>query len=427
MLDPKFLRTSIETVSANLARRGYQLDVQGYKALEEQRKALDKAVSELRSRRNSESKAIGAAKAAGEDIQPLLDGVADLGDKLKEADGAIRSVNEALRNLMLDMPNLIDECVPDGKDESDNVEIRRWGDLPEFDFNPQDHADMGFLDFEDAAKLSGARFVVMRGAVARLHRALIQFMLNLHVEQHGHEELYVPYLVKGEVLEGTGQLPKFGEDLFSVDGDDGFFLIPTAEVPATNLVRGQILDADQLPLRMVVHTPCFRSEAGSYGRDVRGMIRQHQFEKVELVHICRPDESNDELETLTGFAETVLRMLELPYRVVELCTGDIGNSAARTYDLEVWMPGQNNYREVSSCSNCKDYQARRMQARWRNPDTGRPELVHTLNGSALAAGRCLVAVLENYQRKDGSVAVPQALQPYLAGCETIYPSETGLG
>jgi len=427
MLDPKFLRTSLETVSANLARRGYQLDIEGYKALEEQRKALDKEVSELRSRRNSESKAIGAAKAAGEDIQPLLDGVADLGDKLKEAEGAIRSVNDALRDLMLDMPNLIDERVPDGKDESDNVEIRRWGDLPEFDFKPRDHADMGFLDFEDAAKLSGARFVVMRGTVARLHRALIQFMLNLHVEQHGHEELYVPYLVKGEVLEGTGQLPKFGEDLFSVDGDDGFFLIPTAEVPATNLVRGKILDADQLPLRMVVHTPCFRSEAGSYGRDVRGMIRQHQFEKVELVHICRPDDSNEELETLTGFAETVLRMLQLPYRVVELCTGDIGNSAARTYDLEVWMPGQNNYREVSSCSNCKDYQARRMQARWRNPDTGRPELVHTLNGSALAAGRCLVAVLENYQRKDGSVAIPLALQPYLGGREIIYPSENGAG
>ncbi|MGI9264188.1 MAG: serine--tRNA ligase, partial [Gammaproteobacteria bacterium] len=372
MLDPKLLRTNIETVSANLARRGYALDIDAYQVLEAKRKTLDKEVSELRNRRNSESKAIGAAKAAGDDIQPLLDGVADLGVRLKEADAEIRNVNEALRNLMLDMPNLIDDRVPDGKDEKDNKEIRRWGDLPEFAFTPRDHADMGLLDFEDAARLSGARFVVMRGAVARLHRALIQFMLNLHVEQHGHEEVYVPYLVKGEVLEGTGQLPKFGEDLFAIEGDEGFYLIPTAEVPATNLVRGQILDDAQLPLRMVVHTPCFRSEAGSYGRDVRGMIRQHQFEKVELVHICRPDDSNNELERLTGFAETVLRMLELPYRVVELCTGDIGNSAARTYDLEVWMPGQNNYREVSSCSNCKDFQARRMQARWRNPETGRP-------------------------------------------------------
>ena len=422
MLDPKLLRSNLDAVSDNLERRGYCLDVEGYKMLEEKRKRLDKEVSELRNRRNTESKAIGVAKAAGEDIQPLLDGVADLGDQLKKAYEEIRVVQDELRNLMLDMPNLLDDSVPNGKDESENKEVRRWGTLPTFEFDPKDHADMNFLDFEDAAKLSGARFVVMRGSIARMHRALIQFMLNLHVEEHGHTELYVPYLVKRDVLEGTGQLPKFGEDLYAVDGDEGFYLIPTAEVPATNLVRERILDANELPLRMVVHTPCFRSEAGSYGRDVRGMIRQHQFEKVELVHICRPDESNEELDILTGFAETVLRKLELPYRVVELCTGDIGNSAARTYDLEVWMPGQNSYREVSSCSNCKDYQARRMQARWRNPDTGRPELVHTLNGSALAAGRCLVAVLENYQRKDGTVVVPDALRAYMGNCASIEPS-----
>jgi seryl-tRNA synthetase len=422
MLDPKLLRSDLDAVCKNLGRRGYRLDTKSYVDLEEKRKRLDKLVSELRNRRNTESKAIGVAKAAGEDIQPLLDGIADLGDRLKQADGDIRTVQDELRKLMLDMPNLLDDSVPDGRDESENVEVRRWGTLPVFDFDPQDHADMNFLDFEDAVKLSGARFVVMRGNIARMHRALIQFMLNLHVEEHGHQELYVPYLVKAAALEGTGQLPKFGEDLFAINGDDGFFLIPTAEVPATNLVREQILDAAQLPLRMVVHTPCFRSEAGSYGRDVRGMIRQHQFEKVELVHICRPDESDSELETLTGFAETVLRRLELPYRVVELCTGDIGNSAARTYDLEVWMPGQNNYREVSSCSNCKDYQARRMQARWRNPETGRPELVHTLNGSALAAGRCLVAILENYQRKDGAVVVPDVLRPYMGSCEYLEPS-----
>ena len=422
MLDPKLLRSDLNAVCDNLKRRGYSLDAEGYLALEEKRKHLDKEVSELRNRRNTQSKAIGVAKAAGEDIQPLLDGVADLGDQLKQAESDNREIQDGLRKLMLDMPNLLDDSVPDGKDESENVEVRRWGTLPVFDFDPLDHADMNFLDFEDAAKLSGARFVVMRGNIARMHRALIQFMLNLHVEEHGHQELYVPYLVKADVLEGTGQLPKFGEDLYAVNGDDGFYLIPTAEVPATNLVRGEILDANELPLRMVVHTPCFRSEAGSYGRDVRGMIRQHQFEKVELVHICRPDESNQELETLTGFAETVLRRLELPYRVVELCTGDIGNSAARTYDLEVWMPGQNNYREVSSCSNCRDYQARRMQARWRNPDSGRPELVHTLNGSALAAGRCLVAILENYQRKDGSVVVPDALRPYMGNCKSIDPA-----
>ncbi|MGD8976635.1 MAG: serine--tRNA ligase [Gammaproteobacteria bacterium] len=421
MLDPKLLRTDLETVAANLARRGFALDVDRFRELEAQRKTLQIQTDELRNRRNRESKNIGKAKAAGEDIQPLLDQVADLGNQLKQAEEALQDALEGVNRILLESPNLIADSVPDGADESDNRELRRWGEPPEFDFDPRDHVDLGLLDFEAAARVSGARFVVMRGPVARLHRALIQFMLDLHVEEHGYTEVYVPYLVRSSALTGTGQLPKFREDLFEIAGEADFFLIPTAEVPVTNLVRETILDAEALPLRMVGHTPCFRSEAGSHGRDTRGMIRQHQFEKVELVHVTRADQSAEALEILTGHAETVLQRLGLAYRVVELCSGDIGAAATRTYDLEVWMPGQNTYREISSCSNCVDYQARRMQARVRNPETGKPELVHTLNGSGVAAGRCLVALLENYQQADGSVGIPEVLRPY-TGFDRIGPA-----
>jgi seryl-tRNA synthetase len=421
MLDPKLLRTDPETLAANLARRDYVLDVDRFRALEERRKHLQVETDELRARRNRESKAIGRAKAAGEDIQPLLDGVAELGDRLKAAEGRLSEVRTDLDAMLLDLPNLLDDSVPDGRDESDNVEIRRWGEPPSFPFAPRDHVELGLLDFETAAALSGARFVVMRGAVAKLHRSLIQYMLNLHIERHGYTEVYVPYLVNSQTLTGTGQLPKFGADLFRIAGDADFYLIPTAEVPATNLVRDQILEADALPIKLAAHTPCFRSEAGSYGRDTRGMIRQHQFEKVELVHVTRPGQSFAALEELTGHAEAVLQALELPYRVVQLCAGDMGGAAAKTYDLEVWMPGQETYREISSCSNCVDYQARRMQARFRNPDNGRIELGHTLNGSGVAAGRCLVAILENYQRADGSVDVPAVLRP-LMGVDRIGPA-----
>jgi seryl-tRNA synthetase len=421
MLDPKLLRTDLEAVVANLARRGYTLDVERFRALDAQRKSLQIEADELRNRRNRESKEIGKAKAAGADIQPLLSNVADLGERLKQAEDALQSVQESINQIAMEMPNLIDDSVPDGADESENRELRRWGELPAFDFEPKDHVDLGLLDFESAARISGARFVVLRGPVARLHRALIQFMLNLHVEEHGYTEVYVPYLVNSGALTGTGQLPKFKADLFEIAGEADFFLIPTAEVPATNLVRDSILEAEALPLRMVAHTPCFRSEAGSYGRDTRGMIRQHQFEKVELVHVTRASDSFQALETLTGHAETVLQRLGLAYRVVELCCGDVGAASTKTYDLEVWLPGQNAYREISSCSNCLDYQARRMQARVRNPDTGKPELVHTLNGSGVAAGRCLVAILENYQQADGSVSIPEALRPYM-GCDRIGPA-----
>ena len=422
MLDPKLLRSDIESVRTNLARRGVELDTARYAELEEQRKTRQVEADELRQKRNRESKSIGRAKAAGEDIQPLLEEIADLGDQLKAAEEALRDNQAALDDLLLGLPNLLDDAVPEGASEDDNVEIRRWGTPRVFDFSPRQHDDLGLLDFEGAARVSGARFTVLHGPVARLQRALVQFMLNLHVEEHGYEEVYVPFLVKDRALVGTGQLPKFREDLFEVVGESSFFLIPTAEVPVTNLVRESIVDADRLPLRFVAHTPCFRSEAGSYGRDTRGMIRQHQFEKVELVHICRPDQSWDELELLVGHAETVLQRLELPYRAVTLCSGDTSAAAARTYDLEVWLPGQDRYREISSCSNCTDYQARRMRARWRNPDTGRPELVHTLNGSGLAAGRCLVAILENYQQADGSVVVPAALRPWMGGLERIPPA-----
>ena len=419
MLDPKLLRTDLEGVARQLARRGYVLDAARVERLEERRKSGQVRVDELRNERNTRSKSIGRAKAAGEDAAPLLEAVGRIGADLEAAERELAAVQEELNALLMDLPNLLHESVPDGSDESANRVVRTWGEPRRFDFAPMDHVDLGLLDFEAASRVSGARFVVMRGDVARLHRALIQFMLDLHTREHGYTEIYAPYLVSARSLTGTGQLPKFGADLFAVQGEQDLYLIPTAEVPVTNLVRGEILAAGALPLKFAAHTPCFRSEAGSYGKDTRGMIRQHQFEKVELVHVTWPDDSYRALEELTGHAEKVLRALGLPYRVVLLCSGDTGQAAAKTYDLEVWLPGQGRYREISSCSNCEAYQARRMQARWRNPETGRPELVHTLNGSGVAAGRALVAVLENYQQRDGSVVVPDALRPWMAGTSVI--------
>ncbi|MGD8697579.1 MAG: serine--tRNA ligase [Gammaproteobacteria bacterium] len=435
MIDPKLLRTDegLESVRDNLARRGIDLDTDRCRDLEQQRKRLQVEADELRNRRNTRSKSIGQAKAAGEDIQPLLDEMADLKASLEANEQSLRAVQSELEDLLLGLPNLIDDSVPEGRDESDNVEIRRWGETRQFDFEPRDHVDLGLLDFESAARLSGARFVVMRSVVARLHRALIQFMLDLHVQEHGYTEVYVPYLVNAQTLTGTGQLPKFRADLFELRGERELFLIPTAEVPVTNLVAGRLLEAEELPLRMVAHTPCFRSEAGAYGKDTRGMIRQHQFEKVELVHVSRPEDSFAALEQLTGHAEVVLQRLELPYRVVTLCSGDMGAAAAKTFDIEVWMPGQatgdgdatgrGRFREISSCSNCTDYQARRMGARYRpEPGKKQTEPVHTLNGSGVAAGRCLIAVLENYQQADGSVVIPHALRPYMSA-DRIPPAQ----
>ena len=426
MLDPKLLRNEFEQVAQNLARRGVDLDPASYEQLESQRKTFQVQAEKLRQQRNSKSKAIGQVKAAGEDIEPLTAAVQSLGDELKAAEVALTEVQNELDGLLLGLPNLLDESVPDGADESANVELRRWGDPPEFAFEARDHVDigaaLGLLDMEAAARVAGARFTVMRGPLAQLHRALIQFMLDLQVNENGYTEVYTPYLVHRDSLIGTGQLPKFEEDLFAIHGDQEFFLIPTAEVPLTNLVRETILEATELPLKLVAHTPCFRSEAGSYGKDTRGMIRQHQFEKVELVHVVRPQDSYAALEELTANAETVLQRLELPYRVVTLASGDTGFAAAKTYDLEVWLPGQDRYREISSCSNCEAFQARRMQARWRNPDTGKPEPVHTLNGSGVAAGRALVAVLENRQQADGSVVIPEVLRPYMQGQELIQPA-----
>ena len=424
MIDPKRLRSEPETVAATLRRRGFELDVAQLAELEQRRKSLQVETQELQNARNTRSKSIGKAKAAGEDIQPLLDAVADLGERLKAANDALGEVQQSLRDVALGIPNLPDSSVPDGRDEADNREERRWGAPPAFDFEPQDHVDLGaglgVLDFDAASKLTGARFAVMSGPLARMHRALAQFMLDVHTGEHGYTEAYVPYMVNPDSLFGTGQLPKFSEDLFRLEGTD-YHLIPTAEVPLTNLVRDTIIDADYLPRRYVAHTPCFRSEAGSHGKDTRGMIRQHQFDKVELVHVVRPDDAFEALEQLTGHAETILQRLQLPYRVVTLCTGDMGFSATKTYDIEVWLPGQQKYREISSCSNMGDFQARRMQARWRNPDTGKPELVHTLNGSGLAVGRTLVAVMENYQLADGGIRVPEVLRPYMGGLERLGP------
>jgi seryl-tRNA synthetase len=422
MLDPKLLRSDLDAVAAKLARRGHVLDTARLADLEARRKTLQVEAQDLQNERNTKSKSIGKAKAAGEDIQPLLDEVASLGDRMKAANEALAEVQEELKAIALGTPNLPHDSVPDGKDEDDNREERRWGEPPAFDFAPRDHvdlgADLGMLDFDAAAKLTGSRFAVMSGALARMHRALTQFMLDTHTTEHGYTEAYVPYMVNPESLYGTGQLPKFAEDLFRLDGSD-FHLTPTAEVPLTNLVRDVIVEDGYMPRRYVAHTPCFRSEAGAYGKDTRGMIRQHQFDKVELVHIVRPTESFDALEALTGHAEAILQKLNLPYRVVTLCTGDMGFSATKTYDIEVWLPGQDKYREISSCSNMGDFQARRMQARWRNPETGKPELVHTLNGSGLAVGRTLVAVMENYQQADGSIRVPEVLGPYMGGVEVL--------
>ena len=432
MLDPKLLRSDLHPTAALLNRRGFQLDVATIERLEGERREIQIETQQLQSERNQRSKAIGQAKAQGEDIQPLLEAVADMGGRLKAAEVRLEEIQTELNAILMMIPNLPDATTPDGKSEEDNVEVRRWGPLPEFTFAPQDHVDLGAglgqLDFDTATKLTGARFSVMRGPLARMHRALIQFMLNLHTDQHGYSECYVPYLVNADSLRGTGQLPKFETELFALrsEGEFPFYLIPTAEVPVTNMVRDTIVAAEQMPLRFVAHTPCFRSEAGSYGKDTRGMIRQHQFEKVEMVQIVRPAESMQALEQLTGHAENVLQQLGLPYRLVALCSGDIGFSACKTYDLEVWLPGQGKYREISSCSNFGDFQARRMQARWRNPETGKPELVHTINGSGLAVGRTLVAVMENYQQADGSIVVPEVLRPYMGGIELISPQgDTG--
>ena len=424
MLDTRKLRQDIEAVAGALARRGYTLDVAHYRDLDERRRELQVRTQELQNERNTRSKSIGQAKARGEDIEPLKAEVADLGAQLEAAKRELQAVQDELHEIHTGMPNLPHPDVPEGDDDSENIEVRRWGTPREMAFRPRDHVELGEildggLDFEAAAKLTGARFVVMRGRVARLHRALIQFMLDTHTAEHGYQEIYVPYMVNRDSLFGTGQLPKFAEDLFHLDAEQDYYLIPTAEVPVTNMARDEIIDADQLPLKFACHTPCFRSEAGSHGKDTRGMIRQHQFEKVELVQLVEPEASWDALETLTGHAETILQKLDLPYRVVTLCSGDLGFSSAKTYDIEVWLPAQETYREISSCSNFLDFQARRMQARWRNPETGKPEPLHTLNGSGLAVGRCLVAILENYQEADGRVTVPEALRPYMGGIDRL--------
>jgi len=424
MLDSKLLRSDPDAIARNLARRGFALDVARFRALEERRKAAQVAADETRAARNAHAKTVGIAKGRGEDVLPLIAAGEALARRLEGLEKEQSAASAEFDELVLGLPNTLHQSVPDGRDESANVELRRWGTPRHFDFAPLDHVAIGeqlaMMDFEAAGKISGARFVVLRGGLARLHRALIQYMLDLHTSKHGYTEVYAPYLVSRQALVGTGQLPKFEADLFRVaSGEQEFFLIPTAEVPVTNLVRESILEANTLPRRYAAHTPCFRSEAGSYGKDTRGMIRQHQFEKVELVHIVRPEDSDAALEELTSHAEQVLQGLGLPYRVVALCAGDVGFGSARTYDLEVWLPGQNAYREISSCSNCEAFQARRMQARWRNPATGKPEPVHTLNGSGVAVGRALVAVLENYQQADGSVRVPDVLRPYMGGAEFI--------
>ena len=422
MLDPHLLRNNPDQVRQALARRGYDLDVQAFTALEERRKKIQVETQELQAEKNARSREIGQAKAGGEDIQPLLQQVASLGDRLKDSEEKLAAVQEDLNQLLYGIPNIPHASVPQGATEEDNEEVRRWGEPANFDFDPVDHVSLGeslgLLDFEAAAVIASSRFVVMKAAAARMHRALIQFMLDTHTLEHGYTEVNVPYLVNPDSLFGTGQLPKFAEEQFHVEKQD-LYLIPTAEVPVTNLVRDQIVDNADLPLKFVCHTPCFRSEAGSYGKDTRGMIRMHQFEKVELVQLVRPEASYETLEQLTGHAETILQKLELPYRVVTLCGGDLGFSSAKTYDLEVWMPGQGRYREISSCSNFEAFQARRLKARFRNPDNGKPELLHTLNGSGLAVGRTLVAVMENYQRKDGSIAVPELLRPYMGGMDSL--------
>lgn len=424
MLDPKLLRSDLDQVVEKLKIKNFDFDADEFRKLEEERKHLQVSTQNLQGERNSRSRAIGDAKGRGEDIQPLLDEVASLGDQLKAAEAELDALQSNLDAVLNGVPNIPDESVPAGNSEDDNIEVLTWGEIPTFDFEVRDHIDigeaLGGLNFERAAKLSGARFVSMTGPLVSMHRALIQFMINQHIQHHGYTEAYTPYLVNAAALYGTGQLPKFEQDLFHIKSENhDLYLIPTAEVPVTNFVADTIQEADKLPLKYVAHTPCFRSEAGSYGRDTRGMIRQHQFEKVELVQIVKPQDSMAALEALTGHAETILQMLGLPYRKVILCGGDLGFASTKTYDLEVWLPGQNAYREISSCSNMTDFQARRMQARWRNPETGKPELVHTLNGSGLAVGRTLIAIMENYQQADGSIRVPEALQPYLHGMTEI--------
>jgi seryl-tRNA synthetase len=425
MIDPKLLRSDPEAVARNLARRGFVLDVQALRALEEKRKPYQIEADRLRAERNANAKAVGMAKAKGADIAPLIARGEQLTQELAAAEQQLIAVQAELEQWQLGLPNLLHESVPDGRDESANVEVHRWGEPRVLGFQPRDHVEigerLGGLDFEAAARMSGARFVVMRGQVARLHRALTQLMLDLHTREHGYTEVYAPYLVHPHALIGTGQLPKFEQDLFRVQGEHVFYLIPTAEVPVTNFVRDQIVTAEALPLKFVCHTPCFRSEAGAAGKDTRGMIRNHQFDKVELVQIVRPADSYSALEQLTANAEAALQRLELPYRRVALCAGDVGNASAKTFDLEVWLASQGRYREISSCSNYEAWQARRMQARWRNPESGKPEPVHTLNGSGLAVGRTLVAVLENYQNEDGSVTVPEALRPYMGGLARLTP------
>lgn len=427
MLDPKLLRNELETVIEKLRLKNYRLDKDRFESLEDQRKTLQIETQNLQSERNTKSKSIGKAKAQGQDIRPLLDEVASMGNTLRQAEQQLEFLQSQIDDIILGIPNLPHDSVPAGESEEDNQLVSTWGDTASFNFKARDHIELGALhkgiDFERAAKLSGARFVTMTGDIAQLHRALIQFMLAQHTEQHGYVEAYVPYLVSDTALMGTGQLPKFEEDLFKIDSKDhNLYLIPTAEVPVTNFVSDSIIEAGKLPMKYVTHTPCFRSEAGSYGRDTRGLIRQHQFEKVELVQMVSPDQSWDALEQLTSHAETILQALELPYRKVVLCGGDLGFSAAKTYDLEVWLPGQNCFREISSCSNMLDFQARRMKARWRNPDTGKPELLHTLNGSGLAVGRTLVALMENHQQADGSIVIPDLLRPFMRGKDILHPA-----
>jgi len=418
MLDPHLLRSNLESVINGLSKRGYKLDTEVITELEAKRKQVQIKTQELQEERNVRSKEIGKVKSQGGDTETLLKQVGDLGDRLKDSEAELEQIQEELNFILMSTPNIPHASVPEGAAEADNKETRKWGRLPEFDFDPKDHVDLGealgLIDFESATRITASRFVVMSGAIARLHRALIQFMLDIHTQEHGYTEVNVPYMVNAESMRGTGQLPKFEEDLFSIP-QQGYYLIPTAEVPVTNLVRDQIIPSEKMPLKYVCHTPCFRSEAGSYGKDTRGMIRQHQFEKVELVQLVKPQDSYQALEELTNHAEVILQRLELPYRVVELCSGDLGFSSAKTYDLEVWLPGQQKYREISSCSNFEDFQARRMKARWRNPETGKPELMHTLNGSGLAVGRTLVAVIENNQNRDGSVNVPEILHGYMGG------------
>jgi seryl-tRNA synthetase len=422
MLDPKLIRSELVAVAEKLARRGFSLNVALITELESRRKALQVSTQELQSLRNNSAKAIGKAKASGEDVAPLLAAVADLGEKLRAGEDELGEIQTQLTDILMGVPNLPHASVPLGIDENDNEEVRRWGEPKAFAFDVKDHVDLGSLvggmDFETAAKITGSRFSLLSGALARMHRALIQFMLDTHADKHAYSETYVPYLVNADSLRGTGQLPKFAEDLFQV-GDEGYYLIPTAEVPVTNIVRDEIIDDTDMPRKFVAHTPCFRSEAGAYGRDTRGLIRQHQFEKVEMVQVVRPQDSYAALEELTGHAEAILQALELPYRVMNLCSGDIGFSSAKTYDLEVWLPAQNTYREISSCSNFEDFQARRMLARYRSADGGKPALVHTVNGSGLAVGRTLVAVMENYQNADGSITVPEVLRPYMGGLHSI--------